>query len=466
MADELTMDSGALIFATLADVYLSSGMIDEAISILKDGLSRNPTYTLAKIILGRAYYMKGDLPEGIKILEEVYSQAKDSENTNLYLAHCYKKTGDIDKAATFYRNTLEINPDNKDAQRELQALQGQAGVPATEMPAQKTTHEPVIAEAISIVEKSAEEESPAVQDTTPAPVPVTSEPEPEAEPQPLPHEEPEVQETIPPPEEPPSQPEESPVATVEEVEEEPTGETVGSEEESPDQMPPETSPAPETQPVAEEDIAEPSQVASEEVQEETQEEAPSAPPPVAETSQPSEDAEEEHGDAIQEPMSSEEPHEEPAVQTEPVPVAADIDTDVMQTSEPPPVEAEPVPSGPVVPFASLSEPVNRLLAMKTVKGAFICSQDGLLIQNYYQEYEAIEELCAMVAAIHNEAAEAFRFLDEGEVEKFIIDKGDETVCVITAGESLLAVITKAEAKPGLVFIYARKVIEEIREILG
>ncbi len=116
MPDELAMDSGALIFATLADVYLSSGMIDEAISILKDGLLRNPTYTLAKVILGRAYYAKGDIEEATKILEEAYSEVKESESTNLYLAHCYKKRGEDDKAVELYEATLKINPKNSEAE--------------------------------------------------------------------------------------------------------------------------------------------------------------------------------------------------------------------------------------------------------------------------------------------------------------------------------------------------------------
>jgi predicted regulator of Ras-like GTPase activity (Roadblock/LC7/MglB family) len=466
MSDELTMDSGALIFATLADVYLSSGMIDEAISILKDGLSRNPTYTLAKIILGRAYYMKGDIPEAIRILEEVYSEAKDSENTNLYLAHCYKKNGDTDKALTYYNNTLAINPDNKDAQREMRALQGEAGVPATEIPVQTTTHQPVIAEAISIVEKTADEESPPVQEPIPSPVPDTPESKPEDISKPVHHDEPVVQEAAPPENEPPSQLEEVHIPTAEPVEEA-VSEVGAQKEESPGQVPYEAEPptVAETQPAVPDAVEFPPDESVEE-----QEEAPAAPPPVEEIPEPAEDDSRddvvEPGDALQGTTPPEEPSEQPVAQVEPLPVAAEVDKVDVDTPAPSVAQTEPVPSGSVVPFASLSEPMSKLLAMKTVKGAFICSQDGLLIQNYYQEYATIEELCAMVAAIHNEAAEAFRFLDEGEVEKFIIDKGDETVCVITAGESLLAVITKAEAKPGLVFIYARKVIEEIREILG
>jgi len=72
----------------------------------------------------------------------------------------------------------------------------------------------------------------------------------------------------------------------------------------------------------------------------------------------------------------------------------------------------------------------------------------------------------MIAAIHNEAEDSFKFLKDGSIEKFIIDKIEYPICVITAGESLLAVVTQPEAKPGLVFVYARKIIEEIREILG
>ena len=110
--------------------------------------------------------------------------------------------------------------------------------------------------------------------------------------------------------------------------------------------------------------------------------------------------------------------------------------------------------------------MKKLTDIKSVKGAFILSRDGLLIQSYYQNREDIEEISALIAGIFNDADNAFRFLKSGNLKKFIIEKSDETFCVITAGESLLCIITKPEAKPGLVFVYARKIIEEIRRILG
>ncbi|MEE8596550.1 MAG: tetratricopeptide repeat protein [bacterium] len=326
MPDELAIDSGALIFATLADVYLSSGMVDEAISILQDGLSRNPTYTLAKIILGRAYYMKGDIKEAIKILEGTYDDARDSENTNLYLGHCYKKLGEIDKAMKYYETVHKINPENKEAKQGIEAL--------------KT--EPVKAAAEVKVEE------------VPEPVRVEE----------------------------PTQPMEVAEAKVEEP----------------------------TQPMQAAEVK------------------------VEEPTQPMEAAE----------VKVEEP------------------TQPMQAAE---VKVEE-PTEFEVPLESLKKPVNRLLGIKTVKGAFICSKDGLLIENYYKGRTDIDEICAMIAAIHNEAEESFKFLKEGYVEKFIIEKEEETICVIATGASLLTVITQSEVKPGLVFVYARKIIDEIREILG
>ena len=137
-------------------------------------------------------------------------------------------------------------------------------------------------------------------------------------------------------------------------------------------------------------------------------------------------------------------------------------TQLMQAAE----EKVEEPTEFEVPLESLKKPVNRLLGIKTVKGAFICSKDGLLIENYYKGRTDIDEICAMIAAIHNEAEESFKFLKEGYVEKFIIEKEEETICVIATGASLLTVITQSEVKPGLVFVYARKIIDEIREILG
>jgi predicted regulator of Ras-like GTPase activity (Roadblock/LC7/MglB family) len=289
MTEGFTADSGALIFATLADVYLSSGMVDEAISILKDGLIRNPSYTLAKIILGRAYYMKGAVKEALKILETVYEEVQDSENLNLYLGLCYKKINEREKAIKFFDDTLKINPANIEAKRELDGLR----------PVSKPTP-PVEAVAVPIQ------------------------------------------------------------------------------------------------------------------------------PPVA-----------------------------IPIEVKPAIAVSEV-----------PRQESPAKITPISPLDALSEPVNELLSIKTVKGALISSRDGLLIQSYYPDRADLEEICALIAEIYNDADSAFNALHEDGLERFIIEKDDETISVIGAGDALFTVITRRESMPGIVFVYARKIIDEIKAVLG
>ncbi|KPK64260.1 hypothetical protein AMJ83_03270 [candidate division WOR_3 bacterium SM23_42] len=340
MSDELRVDSGALIFATLADVYISSGMIDEAISILKDGLARNPNYHLAKIILGRAHFLGGDVDKAIETIESIYEEVKDSESANLYLGHCYHKLNDNEKARKYYETTLKINPENMEALHELEKL---------------------------------------IPDFTPQPQVEITEPAPVVEP------------VV----------EESQVSEVSET------------------------------PIEEVEVAA--------VEEETETaEIAAAVPVVEEAEIPQREA------VVEESDESE------------VAVADQVIEELPEKA----VEIESVP------LEALDKPVKKLLDLHTVKGVFLSTKDGLLIKNYDKGKHDVETTCASIAAICMDVDESFRLLKRGGLTRCIIEKSDETLCVMAVGDSLLTVVTRVEAKPGLVFVYARKIIEEIEEILG
>ena len=370
MSDELRVDSGALIFATLADVYISSGMIDEAISILKDGLARNPNYHLAKIILGRAHFLKGEADKAIEIIETVYDEVKESESANLYLGHSYRKLGDNEKARKYYETTLKINPENMEALKELEEL-----IPDF-TPAQKV----------------AEPEPPVVEEPV-AEAPVVEEPAVETH----------------------------PVEEKQEVAEEP-----------------------------EAMVEEPHAVDLETVIE----------PPKFKEPEP------------QEITLETPPREEEPIELEEIP---EVPTTVVEEKEPQVVSIESIVEElpekkeevEAVPLEALDKPVSRLMDLDSVKNVFISTKDGLLIKNYGGSHDHhVEAICASVAAICMDVDESFRLLKRGGLERCIIEKADQTLCVMAVGDSLLTVITKVEAKPGLIFVYARKIIEEIEEILG
>jgi predicted regulator of Ras-like GTPase activity (Roadblock/LC7/MglB family) len=544
MADELSIDSKALIFATLADVYLTSGMLDEAISILKDGLARNPGYTLAKIILGRAYYMKGETEEALKLLEAIYPEAKDSENENLYLGHCYKRLTDFDKARKHYEATLKINPDNKDAKKELSTL-GSA-VPEALIKTKKKKgaeyEKPLEIEAKPLVEIQSSDSSVPIKEVVlpegditivhdaPEPDMVIQEPTLKINVPPPVHEtidKEEIEIVLPSKEEDLSEEKpgiEVPVSWVETKNE---AEAIQKKEEvreieaikeaeipqSGIEMPVSPVPAvePEVKPVPPEKEAErPPEIlaaelsVSEEVKKRIEALAASAQASeisktveekLAEISKQAEPvaASEEKPEPIEEIQPPETKQEVEAIQKAEIPPSgveaiqkAEIPPSGVEAiqkaeippsggSEPPPLFAEEMKAPEPVkapaeqtgtPFDRLNVPMEKLLSLKTVNASFISSRDGLLIKNYSEQREDIEEISALIAAIYNEAFESFKYLNEGSVEKIIIEKSRETICVITAGESLLCVITQPEAKPGLIFVYARKIIDEIREVLG
>jgi len=512
MADELSIDSKALIFATLADVYLSSGMLDEAISILKDGLARNPNYTLAKIILGRAYYMKGETDEALKLLEAIYPEAKDSENENLFLGHCYKRLADFDKARKHYEAVLRINPDNKDAKKEITTLGVMpAQVPETaaevkpEPKAEAVYEAPSEIEVKSIVDIKGMDQAVPIKEVVLPEGDITADketPEPD-----MGIQEPILKITVPPPIPEtivkgeveivlPTKEETEPEVHVSWVETKNEAEAIqkvdvpvsGAEAKPEAEVPvKETETAP---PVREEEKTMETLIAESSVSEEVKRriEALAAanaraaaieqgiePEPVAEAKQkadvPVSGAETKD---LAAELKAEVEKEEPPKKKEPkLPFSGTkakpeeaapppIFEEEMKTPEP--AEAQTAATG--TPFDRLNVPMEKLLSMKTVNAAFISSRDGLLIKNYAEHREDIEEISALIASIFNEALESFKFLNEGPIEKIIIEKSRETICVITAGESLLCVFTKPEAKPGLIFVYARKIIDEIREVLG
>lgn len=363
MADELRVDSGALIFATLADVYISSGMIDEAISILKDGLVRNPNYHLAKIILGRAYYLKGEFDKAVETLEAIYEDIKADENANLYLGHSYLKLGDNVKAKKFYETTLKLNSENTEALQSLEKLIPDfAPVPKTQVAEPAAEEEP---KATGREETINEVVLPSGQEEVIHEVVLPSD-----------HEE-AVHEIVLPPE------------TEEEIHDETSpAESVGS---------------------------------------------------IREVILPTGPAE-----VVAEKEGREEAAAESFVQELP----------------------EKRPESESVPLEALDKPVGRLLALDNVKSVFIATKDGLLIKDYSKAADDVEVICASIAGICLDVDEAFRMLKRGGLTRCIIEKEDETICVMAVGDSLLIVITRLEAKPGLVFVYARKIIEEIEEILG
>lgn len=134
MPDELQIDKGALIFASLAEVYIDAGMLEEAITILKDGLLRNPSYNFGHFLLGKAYYLKNDFDSAQKQFEEVVRVDPSMISSNLYLGHIFRNRKEVEKARGYYSRVVELNSNHAEAKSWLEELKPLSAPPPPSPP--------------------------------------------------------------------------------------------------------------------------------------------------------------------------------------------------------------------------------------------------------------------------------------------------------------------------------------------
>jgi len=72
----------SVVFASIADFFISYGMLNDAIKICEEGLKHNPDLISGHIVLARAYIAKGDIIQATKILDEL---AEIAPNNRLIL---------------------------------------------------------------------------------------------------------------------------------------------------------------------------------------------------------------------------------------------------------------------------------------------------------------------------------------------------------------------------------------------
>lgn len=107
-------ENNARSFIPIAEGYLKSGMIDEAISILKAGIQVNPRYLGARVSLGKAYLEKGKIDEALKEFEYAVKISPDNIFAHRKLITIYRDMGRIDDAIKSCETLLVFNPKDKE----------------------------------------------------------------------------------------------------------------------------------------------------------------------------------------------------------------------------------------------------------------------------------------------------------------------------------------------------------------
>lgn len=116
---KLLQNPDSLIFVPLADAYRKAGLYDDAIEICKKGLEKHPSYTSARVVLGRVFIEKKQFDEAIQELKKVESVDSDNIMVHTMLGNMYLQKKMYAEAVDQFQKVLTINPEDIEMQEKL-----------------------------------------------------------------------------------------------------------------------------------------------------------------------------------------------------------------------------------------------------------------------------------------------------------------------------------------------------------
>ncbi|MDH4099665.1 MAG: tetratricopeptide repeat protein [Nitrospirota bacterium] len=110
LSKKLLKDPASRLFLPLAEKYRDAGMLEEAETVLRDGLKYHPDYTGAQFSLGRILHEKGDTDGAFGIFREVVRSAPDNLLAHKKLADIAIKKGLEEEAVESLRMIVRLDP--------------------------------------------------------------------------------------------------------------------------------------------------------------------------------------------------------------------------------------------------------------------------------------------------------------------------------------------------------------------
>jgi tetratricopeptide (TPR) repeat protein len=129
--ERLARDPASLAFAQLADLYRKAGRTRDAVALCRNGLTRYPQYTTARLILAKALVADGQLAPAQVELEAILEiDSKDAPSHRL-AAEIQRRLGHIDEAVRHLEAAVALDPTDRESQGLLSLLRA-AGPPEGE----------------------------------------------------------------------------------------------------------------------------------------------------------------------------------------------------------------------------------------------------------------------------------------------------------------------------------------------
>jgi tetratricopeptide (TPR) repeat protein len=110
------------VFARLANEYRKRGELDSAIEICRSHVPLQPGYRSGHIVLGQALYDRGSLEDARVTFETALTLDPENLIALRHMGDIARANGDIDGARRWYRQLLEIDPQNEEVAAQIETL--------------------------------------------------------------------------------------------------------------------------------------------------------------------------------------------------------------------------------------------------------------------------------------------------------------------------------------------------------
>ncbi len=123
LMDKIAKNPTSRLFVPLAEEYLKSDMLDEAIFFLVDGIKNHPNYVAARVMLGKIYLQKKQITEAKNEFEQVILVSPENIFAGKKLAVIYQGEGEVQKAVDICKKILMTDPSDKETKALLSSLE-------------------------------------------------------------------------------------------------------------------------------------------------------------------------------------------------------------------------------------------------------------------------------------------------------------------------------------------------------
>jgi tetratricopeptide (TPR) repeat protein len=124
--ERLARDPASLAFAQLADLYRKAGRTRDAIALCRNGLTRYPHYTTARLILAKALVADGQLVPAHVELEAILEISPKDVQCHRLAAEIQRRLGHIDEAVRHLEAAVALDPSDRESQGLLSLLRAAA----------------------------------------------------------------------------------------------------------------------------------------------------------------------------------------------------------------------------------------------------------------------------------------------------------------------------------------------------